>query len=65
MISSSPVVVSVTGTTYRENALAKERVPATRPGNARLDGQFEIPTLQEVIDLVKALEKATAPGVRP
>ncbi len=36
---------------------AKERIPATRPGNARLDGQLEIPTLQEVIDLVKALEK--------
>ncbi|HEX7125667.1 MAG TPA: glycerophosphodiester phosphodiesterase [Thermodesulfobacteriota bacterium] len=38
---------------------ARERIPRTRPGNARLDGQFEIPTLQEVIDLVKALEKAT------
>ncbi|WP_426210196.1 glycerophosphodiester phosphodiesterase [Massilia sp. TWP1-3-3] len=32
---------------------AKERIPANRPANAAFDGQFEIPTLQEVIDLVK------------
>lgn len=32
---------------------AKERIPANRPANAAYDGQFEIPTLQEVIDLVK------------
>ena len=35
---------------------AIERIPEIRPGNTRLDGQFEIPTLQEIIDLVKALE---------
>ncbi len=35
---------------------AIERIPDIRPGNTRLDGQFEIPTLQEVIDLVKALQ---------
>ncbi len=32
---------------------AKERIPANRPGNVAYDGQFEVPTLQEVIDLVK------------
>jgi len=32
---------------------AKERIPANRPANTAFDGQFEVPTLQEVIDLVK------------
>jgi glycerophosphoryl diester phosphodiesterase len=32
---------------------AKERIPANRPANTAYDGQFEIPTLQEVVDLVK------------
>lgn len=35
---------------------AIERIPDIRPGNTRLDGQFEIPTLQQIIDLVKALQ---------
>jgi glycerophosphoryl diester phosphodiesterase len=35
---------------------AIERIPQIRPGNARLDGTFEIPTLQEIIDLVKSLQ---------
>lgn len=35
---------------------AIERISDIRPGNTRLDGQFEIPTLQEIIDLVKALQ---------
>lgn len=35
---------------------AMERIPADRPANTRFNGQFEIPTLQEVIDLVKAME---------
>lgn len=38
---------------------AKERIPNQRPANTRLDGQLEVPTLQEVIDLAKALEKVT------
>ncbi|HEX9811096.1 MAG TPA: glycerophosphodiester phosphodiesterase [Burkholderiales bacterium] len=37
---------------------AVERIPNLRPANARLNGQFEVPTLQEIIDLVKANEKA-------
>lgn len=32
---------------------AKERIPQLRPQNTTYDGQFEIPTLQEVIDLAK------------
>jgi glycerophosphoryl diester phosphodiesterase len=37
---------------------AKERIPANRPANAAYDGQFEVPTLQEVIDLVKRESQA-------
>jgi glycerophosphoryl diester phosphodiesterase len=36
---------------------AKERIPELRPGNKAFDGQFEIPTLQEVLDLRKRLSK--------
>ena len=32
---------------------AVERIPALRPANTAFDGRFEIPTLQEVIDLAK------------
>ncbi|RCJ26027.1 glycerophosphodiester phosphodiesterase [Nostoc minutum NIES-26] len=32
---------------------AKERIPQIRPKNTNYDGLFEIPTLQEIIDLVK------------
>ncbi len=46
---------------------AKERIPANRPANTTYDGQFEIPTLQEVIDLVKqqAKEKNRVIGIYP
>src|SRR5262249_16190943 len=37
---------------------AKERIPQIRPLNTRFDGQFQVPTLDEVIDLVKANEEA-------
>jgi glycerophosphoryl diester phosphodiesterase len=36
---------------------AIERIPTTRPANARFDGQFEIPTFKEIIELVQAYEK--------
>lgn len=36
---------------------ARERIPANRPDNAAYDGQYGIPTLDEVIALVKAHEK--------
>jgi glycerophosphoryl diester phosphodiesterase len=38
---------------------AKERLPQLRPDNARFDGQFEIPTLAEVIALAKAASVRT------
>ncbi len=37
---------------------AIERIPEVRPANTRFDGQFEIATLQEVIDLVKSMQRA-------
>jgi glycerophosphoryl diester phosphodiesterase len=33
---------------------AKERLPGVRPTNTAFDGQFQVPTLQEVIDLARA-----------
>ncbi|MDR0225060.1 MAG: glycerophosphodiester phosphodiesterase [Burkholderiaceae bacterium] len=33
---------------------ARERIPAIRPANARFNDLFEVPTLQEVIDLAKS-----------
>ncbi|XP_072935958.1 uncharacterized protein [Epargyreus clarus] len=35
---------------------AIERIPAIRPGNARMDGAFQVLTFQEIIDLVKSLQ---------
>lgn len=32
---------------------AKERIPEIRPGSAAYDGRFQVPTLQEVINLAK------------
>jgi glycerophosphoryl diester phosphodiesterase len=53
--------VQVTGWFTEDFTLAElkrlraiERLPAVRPGNTAYDGQFEVPTLQEVIDLVKS-----------
>jgi len=37
---------------------ARERIPANRPANTAYDGQFPIPTLQEVIDLVDSESRA-------
>src|SRR5215217_769289 len=36
---------------------AKERIPQLRPQNTAFDGQFEIPTFQEVIDLSRRLSR--------
>ncbi|WP_435745568.1 glycerophosphodiester phosphodiesterase [Nocardioides sp. SYSU DS0663] len=38
---------------------AKERLPEVRPANTRYDGRFEVPTFEEVLDLVRRLEKET------
>jgi glycerophosphoryl diester phosphodiesterase len=37
---------------------ARERIPANRPANSAFNDQFEIPTLQEVVDLVKKESRA-------
>ncbi len=42
---------------------AIERIPQARPGNARLNGQFKVPTLQEVIDLVKNMKRVVGRDV--
>lgn len=56
--------VEVTGWFSEDFTLAEiktlraiERIPSVRPANTRFDSQFEIPTLQEIIDLVQAYEK--------
>jgi glycerophosphoryl diester phosphodiesterase len=36
---------------------ARERIPELRPGNTRLDGRLEIPTLEEILALVRAVEQ--------
>ena len=38
---------------------ARDRIPAQRPANVAYNGQFEVPTLQEVIDLAKAQSAKT------
>jgi glycerophosphoryl diester phosphodiesterase len=46
---------------------ARERLPQLRPANARYDGQFEIPTLAEVIALAKkrSAETGRTIGIYP
>jgi glycerophosphoryl diester phosphodiesterase len=53
--------VSITGWFTEDFALAelktlraKERIPTQRPTNTVFDGEYDVPTLQEVIDLAKA-----------
>lgn len=38
---------------------AKERIPSLRPANARFDGLYQVPTLAEIVKLVRAKEVAT------
>jgi glycerophosphoryl diester phosphodiesterase len=38
---------------------AKERIPTLRPANARYDGLYQIPTLAEIVQLVRAREAET------
>jgi glycerophosphoryl diester phosphodiesterase len=46
---------------------AKERIPQLRPANARFDRMFEVPTLEEVLDLVRAAnaQRSKPIGVYP
>lgn len=43
---------------------ARERIPELRPGGARFDGQFEVPTFAEVLALVRALDEQRAAMAR-
>lgn len=38
---------------------AKERIPSLRQANARFDGLYQVPTLAEIVKLVRAKEAAT------
>src|SRR5690348_13928456 len=38
----------------------RERIPQIRPGNVRFDGQFEIPSLEEILDLVHGVQQQRA-----
>lgn len=46
---------------------ARERIATIRPANVAYNGQFQVPTFQEVIDLakVKSIEKGRTIGVYP
>jgi glycerophosphoryl diester phosphodiesterase len=39
---------------------ARERIPQNRPANTRFNGQFEVPTFDEVLDLVDSANRARA-----
>jgi glycerophosphoryl diester phosphodiesterase len=43
---------------------ARERIPQLRPANTRFDGQFEIPTLEEILLLVQGVEAQRAARAR-
>lgn len=38
---------------------AKERIPSLRPANARFDGLYQVPTLADIVKLVRAKEAET------
>jgi glycerophosphoryl diester phosphodiesterase len=64
--------VSVTGWFAEDFTLAelktlrcKERIPDLRPQNTAYDGRYQIPTLQEVIDLVKRRPGGRQVGIYP
>jgi glycerophosphoryl diester phosphodiesterase len=43
---------------------ARERIPEIRPANARFDGQFEVPTFDEVLALIRAVDGQRAAAAR-
>ncbi len=63
--------VSVTGWFTEDFTLAelkslrvRERIAQLRPANARFDGQFDIPTLDEILDLVHGCDVVRAHSAR-
>src|SRR3569833_2298172 len=43
---------------------ARERIPEIRPSNTRFDGQFEVPTFEEILNLVHGVEEQRAARAR-
>ena len=43
---------------------ARERIPDIRPANTRFDGQFEIPTFDEVLALIRSMDAQRAATAR-
>jgi glycerophosphoryl diester phosphodiesterase len=43
---------------------ARERIPEVRTQNARFDGQFEIPTLEEILQLLAAVQQQRTAAAR-
>ena len=43
---------------------ARERIPDIRPGNTRFDRQFEIPTFDEILTMIRALDAQRAAAAR-
>lgn len=43
---------------------ARERIPEVRPGNTRFDGQFQIPTFEEILAMLRAVEGLRASAAR-
>src|SRR6185436_15390981 len=43
---------------------ARERIPDIRPANTRFDGQFEIPTFDEILSLIRSLDEQRAVAAR-
>jgi len=43
---------------------ARERIPELRPANTRFDGQFEIPTLEEVLALAQSINQQRVEAAR-
>jgi glycerophosphoryl diester phosphodiesterase len=43
---------------------ARERIADVRPGNTRFDGQFQVPTFEDVLALVSAVEQQRAASAR-
>ncbi|MBD2843489.1 glycerophosphodiester phosphodiesterase family protein [Erythrobacter rubeus] len=42
---------------------AKERVPSARPGNIRYNGLYQVPTLAEIVQLLRAKEAETGKSI--
>ncbi|MEJ0038573.1 MAG: glycerophosphodiester phosphodiesterase [Gammaproteobacteria bacterium] len=43
---------------------ARERIPEIRPANTRFDGQFEIPTFDEILGLIRSLDEQRVVAAR-